>query len=606
MAAQSHDCDTAFSTQDRKILTLLLAILFGLLPFFPQLSHPEFAFVFRTFICILLGLALYRLGISQIISRLKWNPLFLPLTAALLMVLIGCFYTPDFFRAKAKFTVYLIVFFLYCFVQTLPWSHQDRRRMAAGLVLGAIAAALQALYIQLRGHEAAIETLKNASIYAEEMQREIMRSLEANRATGQFGNPNHLAGYLILSLWPLWWLWKNAEGVKKWLWVIGGAVLSFAAYQTFSRSGLLVLGLFLLMAWIYPRILKGRLPSLKTTLIVTSLLLAIGLLGVFFLKDKIFGGRLLTLSTMEARMHFYRGGALIVREYPLFGVGTEGYEPYYCGVIRPGDFESHYVHNLILEAGCELGFVGVFLLFWLIAALMRWLRVLWNRKETDPALLYAAGGAAAGLFFLSMLDFHNNLIEMLIAPILLTALIAPQTPDSSPRVPVGKRTGQFAGVCLFFAWFSLIACSFGNSFSREAAYYLSLDEQIVQARAFYERAVWFDWTDADSWRGAGRLWAGIPALRARERGLNDLEQAVRWAPMRASIRSDYADALFAAGYIDHAIEEMRAAQRLFPARPDYHEKLAVFFRTLGSTKEAEREEQIAQELKTEFEERRSP
>jgi len=146
-------------------------------------------------------------------------------------------------------------------------------------------------------------------------------------------------------------------------------------------------------------------------------------------------------------------------------------------------------------------------------------------------------------------------------------------------------------------------CRYFNEIDRDKGYYLVIDHQSAAARQAYERAVLFDRTDADSWRSLSLIWAEIPQRDAQLRRLSYSKTAVRWAPRRALIRSDYAAALFALGYSEQALREIATAQRLFPARPKYHEIMADYYRLLGQLDRAAQEMQKAEAIQKEIEAR---
>ena len=83
-----------------------------------------------------------------------------------------------------------------------------------------------------------------------------------------------------------------------------------------------------------------------------------------------------------------------------------------------------------------------------------------------------------------------------------------------------------------------------------------------------------------------------------------MREAVAWAPRRATLRADLGEALFALGYTEEAIQELRAAQALFPARPRYYDLAAKLYQALNRTEDAARMEETARRIKQEIEERK--
>lgn len=377
---------------------------------------------------------------------------------------------------------------------------------------------------------------------------------------------------------------------------MAGLLLAIGIYRTYSRSGLLVLAFTAVLLLSYEFHRRGYRVSVKAALVALLGVCVLAIAGIAMLPPGFLGGRLLTVSTIVARMHFFRGAAMIVARHPWFGVGPESFEAYYCEFIRPGDLEAHYVHNVVLESAVEGGVPGVFLLFWLASAALISLKRAWSSRPETQTIAFAALGSCLSLFLLSLADFHNNLAEMWMTPAFLLGLSHRNIreaipPRNSRRIATAILAG-LAGV-----WIVFVLCRYWNDTARLDGRYLAYDGKKYEAREAYERAVLFDRTDAESWRQIGLLWAEIPNSTAQTRRLECLEKAVYWSPRRASVRADYADAFFALGYAERALEEMLHAQRLFPARPVYYERAAAILRFLNRTEEAQEQINKANEIK---------
>ncbi|MBN2327518.1 MAG: O-antigen ligase family protein [Candidatus Omnitrophica bacterium] len=593
--------DERFQSHDLWALPGLLAVLFVLAPMFPQNVYPGFAFFFRSSVFLLFGLTAYRLGAERVMGALRAHPLTLPAVASLLLLFLTFSYTPSLYHAKGSASLALGVWVLYLLTWTGPFSGRREKILLWSLVLGGVLAAVHGLYIQWMGPADLIESLKTSANYPGDMREEMIRSLEANRAMGRFGNPNQLAGCLVLSLWPLWALWKREDKtLSRVILGAGALVLAWGVYRTFSRSGLLVFLISLSLLAGFECYNRGWRFSWKQILAVFGALLILLLIVILAAPGGALGGRLLTVSTIVARLHFFRGAVRIIARHPWFGVGSEGFESFYCAELRPGDLESRYVHNAFLESAVEGGMIGAFFFLWMLFAVLFYLRRQWRISPERRIEVFAAFGAFISLFLLSMVDFHNRLLEMWLVPVFLVGAIHTPIP-----VPSALRRPRWAAaaltIILVSAWILLIFCRYWNEYSRMDGRYLAMDNQKFAARQAYERAVWFDRTDADSWRWIGLFWAEIPNPSAQMRRLECLRQAVRWAPRRASIRADYAEALFALGYTEHALEEILHAQRLFPVRPIYYERAAAFYRFLNQKEQAENQQQKAVQLQKEIE-----
>lgn len=594
----------SFQTNDDWIASILLSILFVLAPLYPQNIYAEFAFFYRSSLFILMGFAAYRLGADALTARLRSSPLAAPACAWITLLLFGLLYTPDVYNAVGKLILIVGVFLLYALILSGFVSERVARVLLWSLAIGGSLAALHGLYVQWVGHAEAIQALKDTSAYPDDMRAEMIRSLEANRALGRFGNPNQLAGYLVLSLWPLWILWKREKNVLVRLFIAAMAILLMGGtYRTYSRSGLLILAFTLVFIVGYELFHRGFRISRKTILIVLGGCVGFAILAALMAPVGFLGGRLMTVSTIVARIHFFRGALLVISNHPWIGVGPEGFEQYYCAFLRPGDLEAHYVHNVLLESAVEGGLFGAAIFVWVVVAALKSLAKKWRNHSQSQIETVAALGALVSFLLLSLVDFHNNLMEMWLAPIVLLALAHRSHEVSKPFRRSHLIVGTVMAV-LALTWIFGVACRYWNDNARTDGRFLALDNQKYEARQAYERAVLFDRTDAESWRQLSFFWAEIPNSASQNRRLECLEEAVYWAPRRASIRADYADALFALGYADKALEQILQAQRLFPARPVYYERAAVYYRFLKRNEEAEQQLQKANQIKKEIEAKR--
>ena len=588
----------------------LLAVLGCLAPLYPQLIHFGFAFFFRSTLFLLLGLLGYRFGLAEVARRIVTSPLFWPALLFLVLLSVELVQTPNVYRAKAKISLLLAAGLIYSLAFVWPWNERARQWVCWGLLIGGVGAALHALYTQWTGHGALIATIKTNPIYPADMREEMIRSLQANRALGRFGNPNHLAGYLVLCLWPLWILGKaQANRRQRMLLLAAGGILVWGIYRTYSRSGLIALAVTAALFAGYELQARGFRFTWKSALGTALSMLILGAGFFTLLPEQWLGGRLMTVSTIVARIHFFRGGVAIIQDHPWLGVGPEGFEGHYCAYLRPGDLESRYVHNVLLETGVEGGIAGVFLFFWLLIVTFLSLSRAQRRVENGLPYPFAALGAVLTFLLLSLADFHNNLMEMWLAPAFLAG-VATARKASTATPPPGRPAAQrkrsqgaavLLGTGLAVVWIMMILLRFWNETYKANGYYLALDGQKTAARDAYERAVFFDRTDAESWNHLGHLWADTPGPAAVFERLACLKQAVRWLPRSAAYRADYADALFAAGQTDQCLEQLKTAQLLFPSRPIYHEKLARYYRLLGRTAEAVEQEQKAQHLHQQIE-----
>lgn len=591
-----------FQIKLNRYFTLLFCILFCVIPLYPPMSSIEMAFVFRSCVVLFMGCMVWLYGCQHIWRTIHSHPLSLPLLFILLLALMGCFYSLDMYRAKARWAMYASVFLFFALIKLSANHPSSINKMIWSLLAGGLLTALYALFKQLDGNTGLMSSLQLYQIYDPVMQQELIKTLEANRAMGAFGNPNHLAGYLVLCLWCAWYLFHCTKNFTARFGVLlAGLVLVYSIYQTYSRSGLLVLGLSAVVMAAHYVFVQRKIP-IKPVL-YAFIPIAILFAGILYiLKEHLLGGRLLVSSTVLARLHFFRGGWLIIQDHPWFGVGTEGFESFYSTLLRPGDIEARYVHNIVLEYALQWGLLGLAALFWLCTAV---LMMIWKQRNvsSNPFLFMTAFGSALSLFMFSLVDFHNNLTEMYIIPIFFLACMGTSHPPDEKIQSSPKLSGLMVAA-LFCFWAGLVFCPFLNGVFRERGYYYSLDQQYSKAQEHYEWALFFDPIDGEAWNNLGHIARMNPAAHSPFFVLQYMENAVYWAPRRASFTADWADALFINGMYERAAAAMKKAQELFPARPVYYERLAAMYDVLNQPELAEQQRHTAAALKTEIEEKK--
>ncbi len=601
-----------FSQRDLILTSFLLGVMVLLAPLFPQLSHPKFEFFFRSCLYLMMAILFVRVGVSSAMARWKTLPWLFPALLGLLWFMFTITYSPAMYRATEKLSLMIAALLLLLILYTFPFSNKTFTLLAWCLATGGLLAALQGLYRQWIGFDEFINQMKMYSLYDEEMRREMIVSLEANRAMGRFSNPNHLAGYLVLTLWVLWYLWKQQQ--SRILITLYCIPIFIGIYQTFSRSGFLAFVLTLFLITGYEMGQRGWFQKirdhLKPFLVMVSLafllvggtFLALILFRPAWIPETLLGGRLLTISTIVARIHFFRGALSIIEQYPIIGVGPEGFESYYSQILRPGDAESRYVHNWFLESAVEGGILATFLLFWFLGSIILYL---YRKKgKLSSSALFTAFGTGSIFLLFSLIDFTNNLMEYWIIPLFFLARIDRQSFTQRTSPTWIKGIGYALCIFLACAWLLLGLCRYLNETYREQGQILTMDDQPRAAIQAYEKAVLFDRSDAESWRDLSRVWAQLPSPQAKFQWLRCARMAVKWAPRRASMHADLADALFVLGYTERALEEIRTAQQLFPARPIYYKQHAHMLEQLGLEEEAQKKIQEAQTLEKLIEQRK--
>jgi len=203
---------------------------------------------------------------------------------------------------------------------------------------------------------------------------------------GVLENPNDLAINIAINFPLCMAFMLRAKAGFKVLWGLALLFMMYAVVATYSRSGVLSLGLTVLIClWEFG--VKGR----RTYLLAATVFIGMAGVVVVFTQPH-YLARLETLvkggdveggqdkGTLEARSTLLKKAIIIAFEHPVFGVGPGNYQ-----VVSD---EWHVVHNSYAELAAETGFPGLILFLVLLWACFRKLGRI--RKlpvhQTDPDL----------------------------------------------------------------------------------------------------------------------------------------------------------------------------------------------------------------------------
>ncbi len=577
---------------DRRFVSYLFAFSLAALPLYPQMSHPASWFFYGSLIPLLFLLICISPGISW--RRLSGLALFYPLCAVLVTALIYVFHSIYPYQSQEKFVRLLLGAMVYILTAAQAGDERCRRVLIIGVITGGVLLSMEAVSHQSAGYADLLESLRNELSYDPVMQRDLIQTLEAGRALGRFGNPNHLAGYLILALWAAVLLWPDCR--ERWQRIaLGGAMViqALCIYRTYSRSGLLVLliSVAILLVWR----LGGRLQAWRRRLLwIGGAAFVVGIPALALWGGTAFGGRLFVTSTILARVHFFRHALQLIADHFPDGTGLESFRFLACRYVRPGELESLYPHNLFLGAASESGFIGLLAMVWFSVTGLRW-------KGRGAGIRSVVGfGSFVSFLVLSSMDFHNEIAEFLFLFFVLQGLCTGQRFE---RIPSLRLILLVPGIVIsLFLWWILIFCPYmGKSNHQRALDALTVKQPAVR---YFETALRWTPQDAAICNQYGQILfgSGIPGLR--EKGLFLLQKAVTLNPYQAYFHGDLAEALSQTGHVEEALAEIQAAIDLFPKKVLYLRQRARYLYLIGNREEADRCLKRAEEIERIEKERR--
>ncbi len=209
------------------------------------------------------------------------------------------------------------------------------------------------------------------------------------------------------------------------------AIAAMAAFfGTFSRGGMVALGVVILAGCVYAG--KSR-PAF------VALVISVVLVGSVFLHDTTSGAvQRLTSTSTSGRADIWKVGLRMVKANPVVGVGSGNYmiaEPHYL-LVAPGEIKAtdfiidnpYPAHNIYLEVLAEMGVIGLALFLSVIVlsirAAVKAVKLFNARGDRSleilgRALVLAIVGILAADFFVS--DQYSKQLWLLLAmgPVLL-------------------------------------------------------------------------------------------------------------------------------------------------------------------------------------------
>ena len=258
------------------------------------------------------------------------------------------------------------------------------------------------------------------------------RSWGATGAPGWFHNSGEfaiqmtifvpLSVYFILALKKYWPTWKT------WLLCFLPVSGLIGVMASSSRGGQLGMGAVVLVMAAKSR---RRIRALAALLLVAG--------AGWFMMPEAQKQRFTQAGedqTSRARLAYWEDGIAIMNENPVLGVGYENWIPYYRSYFRGSDdtgleHQGQLPHNIFVEAGAELGYVGLAAFLLLIGGtfyLNRETRRLAPRCRGDPDFFrYMAHGLDAALvgylvsgFFVTVLYYPYFWVNLAMTSALYT------------------------------------------------------------------------------------------------------------------------------------------------------------------------------------------
>lgn len=417
----------------------------------------------------------------------------------------------------------------------------------------------------------------------------IVKDQFGGRVTAGLGNPDFLAGYLLM-VWPiaLALYFRAVQPITKFLWVSLMLITFLALVFTSSKAGILSFYFSLLVYLIF--FFQGSKGSdwfKKNKILLAAAVICV---GAFFIgpTHKALTGLMDSANpSIQFREEVWKGTVEMIREHPWTGVGFGAFSAAFPS-YRPislmmsqtqRSYEVNHAHNWVLEWTAETGWAGLALLlaFWGYV-LYQWWR-LYKANAIPRALGAGAFALFAGVACDNLFDLNCYLPSTLVPLLFFAAMpvalsqrflllegypIRRKDVDLTAWKAVLLPAAMLIGaLCVWDV--NLVLHQQLADVLLKRANGLSMEKKWDQAIPLYQQVL-----DLDKDKIEARYFLGAAELdRAgegdAEKALADLDKVVQTQPDYVLVHFKRAEALERLGRGEDSRNEMKKAIRLDPA-----------------------------------------
>ena len=290
-------------------------------------------------------------------------------------------------KESFRFGTYVVLFYI---LQTEYRTDEWRGKIIQACLYGAITVSLFGIFQYFTGYRLSPEFIYEAS--------------GTKRITSTLDNPNTLAAYLLLFLFPVMAVAFKCRQTKGWIFHTAAAILMLTnIFMTGSRSsiiGIIVAALVfvMLVSWKY-----------------IILFFSVGLISLFFkpVNARIFSVFDSSLNT--SRVKLWALGMKMVKNNPILGVGNGNYVTNYNDYVlrypdlKYGNFSNFPSHNSYIKIWSELGVLGIVSFLALVLLSVRKVYLFMKACSNEKVKLFYLGFLCSLCGFYVM-NFFDNLL----------------------------------------------------------------------------------------------------------------------------------------------------------------------------------------------------
>jgi len=252
------------------------------------------------------------------------------------------------------------------------------------------------------------------------------------RSIGFFDGPATFGNYILLVLPVVIGLsaYSNTGSAKRWLW-LSGLIIMIAIIFSYGRG----VWLGLIAGLIFMAILRSKklVFFVLTGIIVCSTVLFI--LPSSKISQRI-RGSIKSTRPVGDRIYFLEGGLRIIRDYPITGVGWEGFRKVYPRYKPAEGRESGCnAHNNFLDVTVDSGLLGLGIFLWLLITIYK--VSFYILKELQDGYFKGIAWGFLGSFTafliagLSQYNFGDSEVVMLFYFLLGMVMVIPRIVESN-------------------------------------------------------------------------------------------------------------------------------------------------------------------------------
>ncbi len=537
-----------------------------------------------TFAPVFAGIALLLVAVTAQPPRLtdfvRLRHLFLPLLFLVLASLIGLVNSTT-LGVATSFSAHLLSVLVVAVAVFLHLrSFPSTRRVLLICWLVGLAFLVFQIFYQVHYAFAQVDAELQYRIDYENLQvpSALLANVRQGRAMAFFAISNSLAAHLILVIpLVLVLIWNWCKKVDPPLLsqtiftLLTALLLGYCFYATKSRAAFVAV--FVAASALGAMLLCANTAFMRKHWLMITCIASIALLGMFPAYRFIQGKRP-SVSSLLARVTYWRTAMHMYREHPVLGAGTGEFFHAYMANKPPGAEETrlpHSVFYLFLSQSGTLG--GIAALYFVISILLVWRQVVRKELAVHSQLeFYAVCAGVLAWMAHSLVDFniHVPATVMLVPILILLSIDAGQSESEAttvapqPAAAWGWRTGLIA--------LAILAVAQGWKLPGERAFQI-LDNKLSEVQAQPELLAEDLQRAADLLPLSPHPWLrmGSAYLRSGRFGFAEraYREAIKREPRYASAHFHLAESLFLLGRLDEAEAELRIAVSLYPHEGKY-------------------------------------